>query len=389
MNQAPARGFPQAEFEARTTRAQALMAEQDLDALMFSTEPEIRYFSGFLTPFWQSPTRPWFLVVPARGKPIAVIPEIGVPLMARTWLTDIRSWPAPLPQDDGVSLLADTLAEVCAGQGRIGMPMGPETILRMPLNDYQTLRARLGSSNFVDATGLLRALRMVKSEAEIARIAAICTIVSEGFDAIARNIHIGDRLNDVFARFRIALLQGGADEVPYLIGAAAPGGYDDVIAPPGEAPLAQGDLLMMDTGAMRDGYFADFDRNFAIGAADTATHNAYATLFAATDAGLQAARPGATCADLFHAMQGVIADNGYVTGNIGRLGHGLGMQLTEWPSIMAGDQTVLEPGMVLALEPGLSIAPGRGMVHEENIVIRPGGAELISRRAPAELPVLR
>ncbi|MEZ5876760.1 MAG: aminopeptidase P family N-terminal domain-containing protein [Tepidamorphaceae bacterium] len=73
----PERGFPQAEFAQRTERAQALMAQADLDALLLTTEAEIRYFTGYLTRFWESPTRPWFLIVPAFGKPAAVIPGIG------------------------------------------------------------------------------------------------------------------------------------------------------------------------------------------------------------------------------------------------------------------------------------------------------------------------
>lgn len=64
------------------------------------------------------------------------------------------------------------------------------------------------------------------------------------------------------------------------------------------------------------------------------------------------------------------------------------MQVTEWPSNTADDQTVLEEGMVLTLEPGLTWAPGRMMVHEENLVVRAEGAELLSRRAPAELPLI-
>ena len=70
------------------------------------------------------------------------------------------------------------------------------------------------------------------------------------------------------------------------------------------------------------------------------------------------------------------------------MGHGLGMRLTEWPSLMAGDETRLEPGMVLTLEPGLEIGPGCIMVHEENIVIRNDGAELLTKRAAPTLPVL-
>ena len=104
MTPVPPRGFSDAEFEGRVARAQRLMAADGIDALLLTTEPEVRYFSGFLTQFWQSPTRPWFLLVPASGKPVAVIPEIGAPLMARTWIEDIRCWPAPAPDDDGVSL---------------------------------------------------------------------------------------------------------------------------------------------------------------------------------------------------------------------------------------------------------------------------------------------
>ncbi len=73
----------------------------------------------------------------------------------------------------------------------------------------------------------------------------------------------------------------------------------------------------------------------------------------------------------------------------GRLGHGLGMQLTEWPSFIAGDHTVLEEGMVLTLEPGIEVAPGRILVHEEDILITSGAPEILSPVAPAHLPELR
>lgn len=88
---APARGFERAEFEQRTARLQEAMAAQGIDAVFFSTEPEFRYFSGFKSQFWESPTRPWFLVVPSQGRPIAVVPEIGVAGFAETWVDDVRS----------------------------------------------------------------------------------------------------------------------------------------------------------------------------------------------------------------------------------------------------------------------------------------------------------
>ena len=74
------------------------------------------------------------------------------------------------------------------------------------------------------------------------------------------------------------------------------------------------------------------------------------------------------------------------SGDVGRYGHGLGMQLTEWPSHAAFDQTVIEENMVLTIEPSLSYGDSRIMVHEENIVIGTDGAQLLTTRAPRELP---
>ena len=378
----PPRGFPVSEFEARLERAQRLMHGEGLGALLLTTEPEIRWFTGFLTPFWQSPTRPWFLAVPAKGKPIAVIPGIGAPLMATTWIEDIRTWSAPDPDDDGVSLLAQTLSEI---GGPVGLAMGLESHLRMPLADFDRLRGRC---TFKNATPLLRALRLIKSEREIDKIRHAAACASSAFARVPDLISKGLPVAAAMKAFKIAALQDGLDDVAYLVGGAGPGGYDDIIGPPSDTPLADGEVFIMDVGGVYDGYFCDFDRNFAVGNIADDTARAHETVWQATEAGLAAARPGATFADLFHAMQSVMADGGAAEGNVGRLGHGLGMQLTEHPSITPWDQTVLEPGLVLTLEPGMQFAPGRMLVHEENIVIRDGPPEVLTARAPREMPLI-
>jgi len=381
----PERGFPAAEFEARLARAQAGMRTAGLGALLLSTEPEIRWFSGFLTQFWQSPTRPWFLVVPAAGKPVAVIPTIGAECMGRTWIDDIRTWSSPDPEDDGVSLLASTLREL-AGGGPVGLPMGRESHLRMPLGDWDRLRHAAGGIGFTDASPLIRALRSVKSEAEIAKIRHAARAASAAFARVPEILAPDMAEAACFRAFRIAGLEAGLDDVAYLVGGAAPGGYGDIISPPSERPLTPGDVLILDVGGVHDGYFCDFDRNFAVGDPGDAARRAHETVWQATEAGLAAARPGATCADLFHAMQGVMAAAGAAESGVGRLGHGLGMQLTEFPSITPWDRTELLPGMVLTLEPGMEFTPGKMMVHEENIVIREDGPELLTVRAPREMP---
>ena len=117
------RGFHPSEFKTRALNAQIEMAHEGIDALLLTTEAEVRYFTGFLTRFWESPTRPWFLVLPQSGDPIAVIPSIGADLMAKTWIGDIRTWTAPNPLDDGISLLADTLSEVLPNLQNLGSPL--------------------------------------------------------------------------------------------------------------------------------------------------------------------------------------------------------------------------------------------------------------------------
>jgi len=386
---APPRGFTRDEFERRTAAAQRLMAARRLDALLLTTEANVRYFSGFHSQFWESPTRPWYLVVPAHGKPVAVIPEIGASGMQATWIDEVRTWPSPRPADDGVSLLARTLADLAKNHARVGAPLGPESVLRMPANDFVTLRGRLRGVEFVDAAAMLHRLRSVKSAQEVAKIAHICDLTSQAFEALPGKLVADESEMANCKRLRLDLLRRGADHSPYIVAGSGPGGYGSIIMGPGERLITEGDVLIIDTGTVYDGYFCDFDRNFAFGEVGDAARRAHEVVYKATDAGLAAARPGATTSDLWAAMWAILEAGGALGNEVGRLGHGLGMQLTEWPSNTAGDRTPLVPGMVLTLEPGMTFAPGKQMVHEENIVVTEDGARLLTRRAPPEMPVVR
>jgi Xaa-Pro aminopeptidase len=382
MTLMPDRGFDEGEFRNRLSRAQAMMAKAGLAGLLLTTEPEIRYFTGYLTRFWESPARPWFLVVPAQGDPIAVIPSIGVALMSRSWISDIRSWRSPDLADDGVSLLGEALREVAGKDGAIGVPSGLETHVRMPMNSWNTLQSAV---RFVDDAEIIVRLRRIKSQAEIAKITNACGIATRAFARVPEVAGIGVPLEKVYRHFQMLLLEEGADWVPYLAGAAGQDGYYDVISPATDTPLKQGDVLMLDTGAVWDGYFCDFDRNFAVGPATAVAQSGHARLIDAINAGFEAAKPGAMMCDLFDAMSSVVAGETNAAEEAGRFGHGLGMQLTEWPSIIPTDRTVIEPGMVLTLEPSVETIDGRIMVHEENIAITENGAVFLNTPAADKL----
>jgi Xaa-Pro dipeptidase len=384
----PGRGFARQEFELRTGRAQQIMRRHELDAIVLTTAPNVRYFTGFDSQFWESPTRPWFLVVAAQGAPIAVIPEIGAPEMSMTWIDDIRTWPAPRPPDDGTSLLAGTLESLSRRFGRIGFELGREHSLRMPVVQFLELRGKLRDIELVNGSPCIWEIRMVKTEAEIARVRHICELASDAYARVPQIVRIGDSERDAARKLRIELAERGADATPFLPAISGAGGVSQIVCGPHDRIIETGDILFFDTGSTYDGYFCDFDRNFAAGEVSDAARLAHEAMWRATEAGIGAAVAGASTDDVFAAMAKIIENVGPVGNNVGRLGHGLGMQLTEPPSNMPGDGTVLRANMVLTIEPGIEYAPGKMIVHEENIVIRTDGPELLTKRAPRELPEL-
>ena len=376
------RGFNIDQFEKRTLKAQQLMQQYGLDALLLTTETSVRYFTGFLTRFWESPTRPWYLIIPPQGKPIAVIPSIGQALMDKTWVEDIRTWPSPDLKDDGISLLSDTLEEVAKNKN-IGIPSGTETFVRMPQTDLKKLSQNVKLTSDFD---IVKKLRMTKSNEEIDKIEKACRIAEKAFQRVPEIAFENVNLDEVFRKFQILCLEAGADWVPYLAGGADTEGYDDVISPAKVAPLKKQDILMLDTGLVWDGYFCDYDRNWSVGTPSKTVSGAYSQLLEASDAAFELAKPGATASDLFHAMNSILTLNSSST-DAGRLGHGVGMSLTEWPSIIPDDHTVLEKGMVLSLEPGIAIKD-KIIVHEENIEITETGARYLSPKASKDLSVI-
>jgi Xaa-Pro dipeptidase len=383
----PKRGFSAAEFEKRTERAQAIMHRHGFDALLLTTPPNIRYFTGFDTQFWESPTRPWFVVVPLTGAPIAVIPEIGAPEMALTWISDIRSWPAPQPHDDGLSLLEATIEALPRKFGRTGAEIGREMALRMPVEDFLALRGILNST-VADGSPCLWEIRMVKTAAEIEHINYICQIASDAYEALPSQISIGESEREIVRKLRIDIARRGADATPFMPAISGRGGVAQIVCGPHDRAIAPGDILFIDTGSTYDGYFCDFDRNYAVGEVSDEARRVHEALWQATEAGIAAAIPGARTDDVWRAMAKIIEAAGAIGNNVGRLGHGLGLQLTEPPSHRLGDGTLIVENMVLTIEPGMEYAPGKMIVHEENIAVTKDGPRVLTRRAPRELPII-
>ena len=382
------RGFSTQEFEQRLIKAQDVMQQYKLDGVLLTTPQNIRYFTGYDSQFWESPTRPWFVVVPASGKPIGIVPEIGESEFKKTWLDDIKTWPSPRPEDEGISIVKSTLEHLTKIHGQIGAEFGKEMAIRMPVRDLFKLKENL-NTNIVDGSDAIWEMRMIKTNAEVERIKHICAIASDAYNDLPSKLNIGDTEREAVNKLKIDIINRGADNVPFMPGISGEGGVSQIVCGPSDRIIEKGDILFIDTGSTFDGYFCDFDRNFAFGSATSEVEKVNEILWNATEAGINAAKPGVSTFDIFNTMNKIISDGNAVGNNVGRLGHGLGLQLTEPPSHRPGDNTIIKENMVLTIEPGMEYAKGKMIVHEENVVIRKDGAELITKRAPKEIPIIK
>ena len=383
------KGFSIEEFKERVTKAKQLMKKMKLEMLLITSPSNFRYFTGLDSYFWESPTRPWFLLLPVNDDPIAIIPSIGKTALQKTWIKNLITWKSPNPEDEGISALQNAILSINSNKCLIGCELGKETNLRMQIKDFNTLLEKIPLHNFVDASSLIWELRMIKSKNEISKIKKIISIASKAFSELPNLISMGQSEIKITNIMKKKMLDLGADYILYMSCASGPGGYDQIICEPTEKKLAEGDILVIDTGTTLDGYFCDFDRNFGFGKIADSAKIAYDILWLAAEAGMNSAKPGASCADISNAMLSVLHKNGISSNSVGRMGHGLGLQMTEPPSIMSNDNTVLKENMVIAIEPCLEYAPGTMLVHEENILITNNGYERLTSRTPQTIPIIK
>tara|TARA_Y100000741_G_scaffold362443_1_gene348235 strand:- start:415 stop:1569 length:1155 start_codon:yes stop_codon:yes gene_type:complete len=383
------RGFEIKEYKERIIKAQKLMEKNNLEMLLITSPQNFRYFTGLDSYFWESPTRPWFLLITLKSNPIAVVPTIGKTAIEKTWIKDIRTWQSPNPDDEGVSSLQNVILSVNSKKCSIGCEMGKESYLRMPISDFDKLKNILPDNRFIDASEIIWELRIQKSKNEISKIKKIISITSKAFDDLPNIITMGQSEIEIASIMKKKLIELGADQILYMSCASGYGGYNQIICNPTEKKLIEGDILVIDTGATYDGYFCDFDRNFGFGNLSQGAFNAYEILWEALEIGMQNAKPGNKCSDINNAMLKILSKHSPTSNSVGRMGHGIGLQLTEPPSIMANDNTVLKENMVIAIEPCLEYAPDTMIVQEENILITKNGFERLTSRTPKNIPLIK
>jgi Xaa-Pro aminopeptidase len=378
--------FSRREMERRYASAQEAMAARGLDALLVTGEENFQYFTGTSASLGlhYSLSRPNVLILPRRGQPV-VLTQTKEYMTLSSYVTEFREYFDVLHFPP--KLVADTLQEVGLEHHRVGAELGQEQRLGIPVGAYLDLVAALPRTEFVDAADLVIALRMVKSDEELAYMRRAAEVTGRARQRLfAQHVRPGMTERDVARTMRRLILEEGGDRTSFVhLQLDAPGCKNQFHY---DRPLRRGDVLAVDTGAYVGMYTIDYPRMATLGPATDAQKRAHAAVLEVTRRMADALRPGLRCSELHRLALQAIADVGGVFDHPerisgGRFGHGQGLLLTEPPSVNPRDHTVLTPGMVLSTEPGFRLE-GVPMLWEDTHVVTATGHEQLTLE-PSEL----
>ena len=367
------------EYSERLEHLRALMRHSDLQAVLLGTGTNLRYFSGYPSPA-RSGSRPFFLLLPLAGDPVFIV-HSGRKAEAQrfSWVKDVREYTelSRVP----VRLIRDALSECGALGGKLGMELGFEQSFDVPYLEFCRLQEGLPATSIVDAGSCLWRLRMIKSEAEIACQRRACQILSDAYANTFTAVREGTTELEVANYLKAHFENEGATDHWILITSGS-GNYDLTTKLPEARPIRRGDMVWIDAGCAVDGYWSDFSRAAVVGRPSAEQCRAQEEIHEITWEAVQKVRPGVSASQLAQACNTRLAGLGFaitssISGLASRVGHGVGLDVTEPPHIAEYDDILLEPGMVITLEPG--VATEYGTFHvEENVLVTREGYEVLS-----------
>jgi Xaa-Pro aminopeptidase len=341
------------DYKQRQSRLQGLLAPSHLDALLLTHLPNVRYLCGF------SGSAGALIVTEER---CVFLTDGRYTEQARD---EVKGAKVKVLSKSPLAGSADWLAEnrKVLGRKRLGIEA-----THLCMADHAGLKKTLGPSfHLRPAPALVERMRMVKDSEEIACIREAVILGARLFESALQTIRAGVPETEVAGEMEYMARQGGADGMS----------FDTIVAsgprsarPHGRASsnrIPSKGFVVCDFGVILAGYCSDMTRTVHVGAAARADRDFYEAVQGAQQAAVQAVRPGISVAEVDQAARNVLKKRGLGRYFTHSTGHGVGLEIHEAPRVAAGQNEVLQPGMVITIEPGAYVA-GRGGVRIEDMV---------------------
>jgi Xaa-Pro dipeptidase len=372
----PAPAITQAERLGRLARAQALMGEIGADALIIGAGPSLRYFTGV---GWNATERLVAMILPSKGGPTLVCPrfelgslEAGLGIEAAIVLWEEHESPYALA------------ASVLAGLGAKTLAVDPA----LAFFAFDGLRLAAPGVATLNAAPIVDGCRMIKSPAELALMRQAKAMTLKVHRRAAAILAPGITTTAVRRFIDQAHRALGADDgssfcaVQFGLASAYPHGL------PGEQRLADGDIVLIDTGCKVQGYNSDITRTYVFGTPSTEQRRVWDIEKQAQAAAFAAVRPGVPCEEIDAVARRVLEAAGFgpdyaLPGLPHRTGHGIGLSIHEAPYLVRGDRTPLAPGMCFSNEPMIVVPEAFGVRLEDHFYVTADGAAWFTEPQPS------
>ncbi len=370
------------EREHRVERARELLAKNKLEALVICTGSSLLYFTGLR---WGQSERFFAWVLPVKGSPFVVCPVFEEGRVRER----MEAKPATLPQasvtrvytwnedESPYTLLARALKDTGLSTGKIGVEE------RTQFAFADGIAHASPSFTAVSGTPVTASCRAVKSSAELALMRLANDNTLKVYEAAWKSLEPGMTNRHVSDLISLAYNRTG------FPGFASCQVAEYSALPHGSLQpqiIREGQIILLDDGCTVEGYQSDISRSFVLGKATDKQKQVFDIVHKAQSAALAAGKAGAPCHAVDDAARKVITDAGYGPDYkhfTHRLGHGIGMDGHEWPYLVRGNNTALEPGMTFSDEPGIYIVGEFGIRLEDDWVVTLGGGEMFTPQSPS------
>jgi Xaa-Pro dipeptidase len=373
------------EYQERLSKVRQEMAREGADVLLVVKPQNIFYLSGCRT--YGGALAPDLLVVPSDGpmKHVTRAFEVGV-LRTFSWVEDIRAYK---DTEDPFLVLRDTLAETKAKKQRIGVELNSAYF---PALTLEKVRSIVPGAEFKDVSNLIGNIRLIKSEKEIQYVREAARLADLGMRAGINAVKEGVYEYEVMAEIFHALFKNGQDDVSTTVLVISGPNSGLAHCSHHDRKIGKGDPVLIEHGGCCHLYCSNVLRTVFVGEPSKRIRAMYEAAAKAHDLAIQAVRPGVRAEEIDMIAHRVIEDAGFGEFFVRRTGYALGItaQPDHWIeplNLLKGDSHVLQPGMVLSIEPGPSVFGEGGCSIGDNVLVTKEGYEYLT--TPSKDMVIR
>ena len=351
------------DFRVRQQKLRERLASTRFDALLVSHLPNIRYLCGF--------TGSAGVLVVAEERTV-FFTDVRYDTQAHE---EVKSAKVVIARKSSLAAVGEFLAR---RKRRHGLVLGIEAEHFTVAEKKRLAELTPSGVRLKDASSVVERLRMLKEEEEVRRIRSAVHLGAEIFERGLKVLHPGVREVEVAAEMELAARRAGADGMS----------FDTIIAggprsalPHGRAssqPIPTGAFVVCDFGVILSGYCSDQTRTVWVGSAPQDARRTYEAVREAQQAAIEAVRPGIAVGEVDSAARKLLKKSGLGRYFTHSTGHGVGLEIHESPRVAKAERQVLQPGMVITIEPGVYFPGKWGVRIEDMVVVTAGGCEVLT-----------